>query len=556
MAIIALSFPTSELIDLDSLISEACSELKADIIVRDLRRNPIRPRSGIPDADETEAPDEDDDDMEDDENNADEETASPDGDDGPGADLLVCTRHRGLRGVFLHSRRTSANLGLATPASPGDYELLSYFATRLRQIIGREPEFHPELNEADYYSPESFDGELFSVSWCVHCQMMDFARMLVTVVRGNMPAIFECYNFPAAIGPRLLASHKLYPVVPPSARSARNFRRLMQFLAHIQWTFEDRPRTATGQCMIRRFDDPEEREAMENNDFTDEDAKRILEELRAGKSDAASLFTMSAIPVGISPDSLIPSPQLILYGDYLCFLDIEAHEQLALVPFTCLRHLVDDVPGAFIDELQYAAEKPLDDSVIAGMLNEAPRYTPPTPFMSPTYPGMGTPDGQRTFVFFWRPGVNGPKIDSFRRFIRRMQLMTIAWNIDDHREARMGDRFFLVCTSPRMPKGIVMSGILSSNPYPRGDGSWGVELKPNFMMDPRHPSLVTADLLADAIPDFDWRGTTGGRRLSDDDAATLEDLWAPELDHALSLISASMGEETSVNAILPEECTY
>ncbi|MDE6311828.1 MAG: hypothetical protein K2L96_08455 [Muribaculaceae bacterium] len=544
MSIIAFSFATDRLIEFDSVINQACDAIKSDIVVRDLRH--AGPGSEGTPADE-EFPGADLFPQYDDED--------PEGEPREGSDLVVCARNIGLRGVFLHARAASVGVGLVTPASPGDYILATFLGLKLGELTGNPPEFDRQICDPDYIPQPSSGEELFSPAWISQCMLMDFARLFVTALRGSFPIVLKCFNFPAVIGPRLLSSIRLYPLKAPSESTAAAYRRLTSYLASVQWKYEDAQPTATGRCLVRHVDDPAEREAMENNDFTEEDARRILAEL--GNGDRTAFFSMSAIPMGMPEGSPVPAPQLLLYADYLSFVDIEARDQLAVVPFTCIRSLIEGVPGTFIDEYQYFAEEPVDDARAAEMLSGASRYISSSPFTRPVYPGMGAPAGANTFVFFWRPGVNGPSIREFRSYIPKFQLLTPEWEITEHTSARIGDRFFMICTSSRMPRGVVMSGILSSNPFPSADGrGWLVELKPNFIMDPRHPSLITCDLLADAIPGFDWTGGPNGRLLPADDAATLEELWAPELDHAVTTVGASYATEKGLNAIWPEQCTY
>lgn len=549
MSVIAFSFAADRLVDLDAIVNEACNVIKADIVVRDLRNGDAGDDDdALPSAADFPAPEQFRD-------FGDDEEEEDDGTPPPGADLLVCARESGLRGVFLHARPDVVGVGLVTPASTGDYILATYFGMKLAALTGSSPHFDPKVCEADYIPDDPSDGPVFSPEWVSRCMLMDFARIFVTALRGSFPLALKCFNFPAVIGPRLLAAFRLYPLRAPSESVASAYRKLMAYLASVQWKYENAQPTATGRCLVRHVDDPAEREAMENNDFTEEDARRILAEL--GSSGRTSFFSMSAIPMGMPADSGTKPPQLLLYADYLSFVDIEAREQMAVVPFTCIRDLVADLPGTFIDEYQYFAEQPVDDVRAAEILSGASRYIPASPFTRPVYPGMGPARGSNTFIFFWRPGVNGPSIREFRTYIPKFQLLTPEWEITEYQKARIGDRFFIICTSPRMPRGIVMSGILTSNPFPAADGNgWRVEMKPNFIMDPRHPSLITSDLLADAIPDFDWTGGPNGRLLSDRDAATLEELWAPELDHAVTTVGTSYGAEKGLNAIWPEQPVY
>ena len=475
-----------------------------------------------------------------------------------GDDILVCARDKGLRGVFVHTRANAAHVAMATPAALADYEVFARVCLKLHDYTGNEGEFGEECRGVECYCRPADGVKLFSREWTEQCLMADYIFAVGKGFHGRLPEYLECFNIPFVFGPKMMTDFGLYPLRRPSQRGMKAYCRMLDYAVGVQWEFAGTERTASGKCMVRRIEDPTEREALENNDFTEEDARRLMAEIADGTRNAR-IFTMSVFPVGAPAETVAP-PRLIAYGDYISFFDTESNEQLALVPFACLEGLTGEIPGRFIDEAQFVADEPVDDEKIASMLAASPRFTPEPPFNPPLYPGTGISRGQRTFVFLWNPATSDLKTPEFRRAIPRMQLLTLRLSIADSGEARMGDRAFVVCNSPRMPKGIVMSGLIISNPY-RFDGpdaptSWYVDFRPNLMMDPRNPSLLTSDLLADAIPGFDWQGCAGGRRLADEDAHTLEELWAPQLDYAVSTFIDSDGLDKTLNAISPRESRY
>lgn len=476
-----------------------------------------------------------------------------------GADLIIAARGGGLRGVFVHQRAEGLGLGLVTPASFDDYRLLGALAFVFREYSG-----------ADIRVPDEFAGKMalytdlppeipmFSDRWILYCMGADLRMASMALLRGDMPWVLESFNVPFVVGPVVMQMFGLYPFGKKALTNLRGYVEMMGMGASRQWELEDVARTAAGRCMVRNVVDPDEREAMENNDFTEEDARRIFEEaVREGNSEASRMFNISVIPIGDTSD---PDPRLIAYGDFLSFFDLESGQQLALVPFGCVKAIVGEVPGSLIDECQYLADEPLDDARIAAMLGEAPVYMPPEPFKPAVFPGKGLTDYQKTYVLFWNPVTNPISTADFRKSIRRMLVSEFVWGLPKAGPV-MGDRFLIVCSSPHQSRGIVASGVFVSNPYPRaasGEGNevWVIDMKLNFAMDTRHPLLLTVDILRDAMPEVDWLGRSGVITLDNDQAATLEELWAPHLESVQKIYFESNGTDRMLFAVDQESCRY
>lgn len=488
----------------------------------------------------------------------------------------------GCRGTLFRLNNGDLYILQAGPASFGDYAMVCELAHTVMEMYGSIPEFDIKMDGNLRPITEWSGPEMFSTEWISQMVVYDFNTMMAALMDGDMPIILECFNYPLAVGPNLLAEFGLYPLKEPSPALLKKYMEFTGYLAWAQWEFTDIPRTATGRCMVHPVIDPDEREALENNDITREDIMRFIQE---EISEGVKKYTMSVLPMNIPEDpsatakdadndsgeeddsdlkGMYPQMQPVRFlaaADFLSVFDIAESEQMAMVPFTMVHKLMADIPGKAVDELQYITNEPLNDSDIAGVLSSAPLYTPPSPFMVPSYPGMGAPeDGQRTFILRWNPAISSFKMDRFRKIIPRMQAAGLNWSVREYEKARMGDRFYMVCHGPRYPKGIVMSGIFTSNPYRDKDWNeerestniWYIDLKPNLMMDPRHPDLFTSDLLTDAIPGVNWFKGHSGELLSDEDAATLEELWAPQLAHARSLYIDNFATDKRINAVCPD----
>lgn len=122
------------------------------------------------------------------------------------------------------------------------------------------------------------------------------------------------------------------------------------------------------------------------------------------------------------------------------------------------------------------------------------------------------------------------KLDVHNDSIKNMFIEEFNWSVWDYKEAKCGDRFFLVrCGEGNT--GIVMSGVFDSHPYQAGDWSgrgrttYYMDMKPSLILNPDAAPMITTEQLQKAIPSFDWAGGHSGRLLPKEDAKILESLW-------------------------------
>lgn len=472
--------------------------------------------------------------------------------------IELCVAPKGLRGISvvfptedIDNRHVDTAIFLAAPASVMDYDLFCNLMMKLVSELPPDEEILMDFGLSGKLVPldkwQDEDIKLFSHEWISMCLAGDYQTQMYMLARGMVPVNLACVNFPVSLTPVLYKNYGLYPL--PRKLKVSNFKNyymMMDYLASLQWDFAEEPCTERAAVRVRHIKD--DNINLDKNSLSpDELGKIIAEEMNR---DDSQTFSVSMIPFSPSgrtsmtddmgnESSDFEPVQHIIGSDFVSVFDLDEREQLCCVPMSCITHLMADIPGFSIDGRQFIAEHILDDSDIAGILSAAPVYTPPQPFMKPAYPGGEGEATQRTFILMWNPTISSYKIDQFRSDLRAMLLPGFNWSVREHEKARMGDRFYMVSCSPRFPRGIVMCGIFTSNPYRGNDWNtqrnssdiWYMDLKPVFMMDPRHPDLMPVSLLETAIPDFNWQGGASGRMLSAEEAEILEEIWAPYAQH-------------------------
>lgn len=141
----------------------------------------------------------------------------------------------------------------------------------------------------------------------------------------------------------------------------------------------------------------------------------------------------------------------------------------------------------------------------------------------------------------WRPKVSSVSLADWRRIISFFPQEELNWSVWEYKQARAGDRFFMVRVGEGRT-GVVASGNFGSAPYKgedwsgKGRETFYADLDFDHIFDSERVPLLSADTLSEAIPGFDWTKGHSGRMLDACQADRLEGLW---LDHLLEI-----GEET------------
>ncbi|MDE6534526.1 MAG: hypothetical protein K2K82_00785 [Muribaculaceae bacterium] len=141
-----------------------------------------------------------------------------------------------------------------------------------------------------------------------------------------------------------------------------------------------------------------------------------------------------------------------------------------------------------------------------------------------------------TYILFWNPAISSY---TKKRFLHDFFTNNSVgnWSFHEHDEVEDGDSFYMIrCGEGRT--GIVMRGEITSSCYEDTDWSpknrksiFYADIDPHFNINPwSEAPMLTPEILTEVLPDFNWFGGHSGRRLSNDMADKLDDLWFRYLD--------------------------
>lgn len=138
----------------------------------------------------------------------------------------------------------------------------------------------------------------------------------------------------------------------------------------------------------------------------------------------------------------------------------------------------------------------------------------------------------RTFLLRWNPAISSFRLDEYEDVLTRFKgEWQMDWSVRDWKEARKGDRFFMLREGDGVNPGIIFRGLFASDPYE--DDDWrGTDTKRHYVeiecWDARRPDeapWITPEELDDYDPGPDWRNGHSGELLTPEQANRLEGLW-------------------------------
>lgn len=140
-----------------------------------------------------------------------------------------------------------------------------------------------------------------------------------------------------------------------------------------------------------------------------------------------------------------------------------------------------------------------------------------------------------TYILMWNPEISSTTMDDFREWIYSGEHLTPNWSIYEWENPTWDDDFYLVKVGGEGENGVVMDGSFEGLPYLkeswRGDGSFifyrNLYIRTGF--DPVSEPILKTSELKKAIPDFNWEGGHSGRKLTTEQAKTLDALWIKHL---------------------------
>lgn len=138
----------------------------------------------------------------------------------------------------------------------------------------------------------------------------------------------------------------------------------------------------------------------------------------------------------------------------------------------------------------------------------------------------------RTFLLRWNPAISSFRMEDYQEALARFKgEWQMDWSVYDWKEARKGDRFFMLREGDGVNPGIIFRGVFASDPYE--DEDWaGTDRKRHYVeiecWDAKRPDetpWITPEELDDYNPGVDWRSGHSGELLSPEHANRLEGLW-------------------------------
>lgn len=324
-----------------------------------------------------------------------------------------------LRGVEINENEDGYEVRAFSMSSTADYQLFPKVVCAIQKLT--DGEVYDEESEKPLKNPKKRFGlkwrrEQIRSSWEVTC---------VLVRHSDSHIIFSGMFASFTIGRNILRSFNIDIENPTGGE---DYKRLEHHLFETQWGLNDLETTST------RF-------ALPNPNDEQEQLGISLISIKDGK--VSDFDYISWAP---------------LFG----FINMDTNETV-LFRFEYLNRVLIRDKFVLFDELQYIKTQDITVEDVAQMMESAKIFQEEDYFKEHLFPGQGIDDYQRTFFLFWNPAISSIKTTDITYYLQNPTL-PFNWSIWDWREARKGDKFYLVrCGEDK--RGIVMSGILESAPY-------------------------------------------------------------------------------------------
>lgn len=136
-----------------------------------------------------------------------------------------------------------------------------------------------------------------------------------------------------------------------------------------------------------------------------------------------------------------------------------------------------------------------------------------------------------TYILFWNPAISSYTMERFQDDFNNHGCVG-NWSFHEHEDVEYGDIFYMVrCGEGKT--GIVMRGKIDSECYESEDWSpkkrkpiYYADIEDGVTINPETASvMLTPELLTEKLPDFNWFGGHSGRKLSEEYADKLEEIW-------------------------------
>lgn len=137
------------------------------------------------------------------------------------------------------------------------------------------------------------------------------------------------------------------------------------------------------------------------------------------------------------------------------------------------------------------------------------------------------------------------------------------WSFWEYENVHIGDICYLVrCSDATGPHGIVMRGLITSEPYVAEDWSgkgrkvFYADWYPQEFIDSEQVAPLSPEVLESLIPDFNWRGGHSGRPLAPEYDDILAKAWYDHLDSLLPKLDEGLYVNCNAPKLTPSTLDF
>lgn len=398
--------------------------------------------------------------------------------------LKLGTLKKALRGIEINKADCGYEVRLCSFGSIEDGKLFLSAIETMKKITGGRA-FHENDDEEEIVDADAFFGS----EWPEKQQdnSFDFVRTMIKSMGEYI--VMDGLFIKFSIGSEILKSFNIDLRWEINTKSKNE---LFDYLVTLQWFFADMKDTDS-RMAIRDDNDPERH-----------------------------YMTMSGI---VLKDGKVDEFDYISDAEVFFMSDLDTNE-IIVIPFKRLQDIIPEGVFRKIDETQFHRISDLSYKQARTMMKKAERFHADNLFDKTIKPGYGFDDNHDTVLLKWDLSQFNNSA-CFKMFIERMRDINFPWTVENAENVKIGDRVF-VLSAGNIRNGIVMSGIVTSNPYnedENNDGKYHITFSPSVMTDMNRMPIVTCQMLQQSIPDINWDNFESGTVLSKEQGRILEDIW-------------------------------
>lgn len=168
-------------------------------------------------------------------------------------------------------------------------------------------------------------------------------------------------------------------------------------------------------------------------------------------------------------------------------------------------------------------------------------------------------------ILFWNPDISSMTRDRMTDEMTDIVFFGgyFNWSFWEYENVHIGDICYLVrCSDKLGPHGVVLRGLITSEPYQAEDWSgrgrkiFYADWIPQEFIDTEYASPLSPDVLESLIPEFNWRGGHSGRPLPAKFDNTLKQAWYKHLESLLPEFQSGLKVNDRSNELTPDTLDF